>query len=66
MTKETKTSMTLNSLSSVGTSKNRKRELEEGLVLALEKLPGEVIKVKSQGQAAILDKGLRVDKCHFR
>jgi hypothetical protein len=42
------------------------KELEEGLVLALEKLPEEVIKVKNQDQAAILDKGLRVDKCHFR
>jgi hypothetical protein len=42
------------------------KELEEGLVLALEKLPEEVIKVKNQDQAAILDKDLRVDKCHFR
>ena len=37
MTEETKTTMTLNSLSSFGTSKTEK-ELAEGLVLALVKL----------------------------
>ena len=65
MTKETKTTMTLNSLSSIGTSKNRKR-VGRGIGSGTGKTPEEVIKVKNQDQAAILDKGLRVDKCHFR
>ena len=65
MTKETKTPMTLNSLSSVGTSKTEK-ELVEGLVLELVKLLEGDIKDKNQDQVETLEGVLRVDKCHFK
>ena len=65
MTEETKTIMNLNSLSSVGTSKNRKR-VGRGIGSALVKLLEGDIKDKNQDQVETLEEVLRVDKCHFK